>query len=174
MTDRSRRRQGFGMPDPSSPSSSKAARPQVWLITWGWRCYWLVLTFLLLSPKLPPSPVPIDRRAWLAHFGTFWLLAWGVCHVRWMHGGTLSRRWRVAWAGVFVAYGGVAELLQPWVHRDADWGDWLADGFGILIGMLLAPPVLRFFALRSKHANMNGAVEGNVTRRLQAGDPPED
>jgi VanZ family protein len=51
-----------------------------------------------------------------------------------------QRRERGIWAGWFVALllaGGVDELTQPSVGRIADWGDWFADGAGVVMGMAL-------------------------------------
>ena len=34
---------------------------------------------------------------------------------------------------VLLAYGALDELTQPWVNRDASWGDWIADGVGVVL-----------------------------------------
>ena len=36
------------------------------------------------------------------------------------------------------AYGGLIELIQPYVGRSGEWGDLLADGSGSLAGALVA------------------------------------
>ncbi|MDT8326932.1 MAG: VanZ family protein, partial [Roseovarius sp.] len=49
--------------------------------------------------------------------------------------------WQVVLAGA--AYGGVIELVQPYVGRSAEWGDLLADGLGAFVGALAAAIVAR-------------------------------
>lgn len=37
----------------------------------------------------------------------------------------------------FVAYGGMIELIQPSVNRHAEWADFVANGCGVVLGMVL-------------------------------------
>ena len=40
-------------------------------------------------------------------------------------------------AGVSLLLGGVIEIVQGWVGRDASWGDWASDAVGIAIAVLI-------------------------------------
>lgn len=46
-----------------------------------------------------------------------------------------SPRFALWLAPVLFAYGGAIELIQPFVGRGAEWGDLLADGIGLLVGL---------------------------------------
>ena len=50
---------------------------------------------------------------------------------------SLTRPAAIRWlAPLALAYGGAIELIQPAVGRSAEWGDFLADGVGIAIGII--------------------------------------
>ena len=54
---------------------------------------------------------------------------------------------RTALPFALLAYGGLIEVLQVFVPgRTAEWGDLLADGIGIGVGIVLAALVVRFRA----------------------------
>ena len=55
-----------------------------------------------------------------------------------------SRFWRIGL--VLLAFGGMIEVLQAFVGRDAAWGDVLADACGI--GALFGPIILRDLTVR--------------------------
>lgn len=55
-----------------------------------------------------------------------------------------SRFWRIGL--VLLAFGGMIEVLQAFVGRDAAWGDVLADACGI--GALFGPIILRDLTAR--------------------------
>lgn len=46
---------------------------------------------------------------------------------------------------VALAYGGAIELIQPSFGRSAEWGDFLADGLGVLAGLFLGWLARRVF-----------------------------
>ncbi|HVW73621.1 MAG TPA: VanZ family protein [Rhizomicrobium sp.] len=84
--------------------------------------------------ELTPHPPGMAALLWdkaehfIAYFGLtlFASLAWGV-------------RRSLAWvfAGV-VALGGTLEIIQSFVGRDAEWGDFLANDLGALAGLGMA------------------------------------
>lgn len=45
-----------------------------------------------------------------------------------------------------VAYGGLVELVQPFVNRYGEWGDFAANAMGCLIGFALARLAQKFLA----------------------------
>ena len=85
-----------------------------------------------LNPPGPPGPpLPLtDKQLHALAFALLVLpLGWAdIRHAVWL-------------APLALAYGGAIELVQPFVGRGAEWGDLLADGIGIGLG--LAPGALR-------------------------------
>lgn len=50
---------------------------------------------------------------------------------------SLARPAAILWlAPAALAFGGAIELIQPAVGRSAEWGDLLADGIGIVLGIV--------------------------------------
>jgi VanZ family protein len=57
---------------------------------------------------------------------------------------------RLIIAAGLMAYGAGIEIAQMWVpSRSAEWGDLLADGLGVSLGLLVAGALLR--QLNSRH-----------------------
>jgi hypothetical protein len=88
----------------------------------------LVLAGLTLMPgsSVPAAPGG-DKLHHLLAFGSLafvGVLGW-------------PRRWVWVVAAVSL-YGGMIELIQPHVGRSGEWGDWVADTLGALLGGLLA------------------------------------
>jgi hypothetical protein len=48
----------------------------------------------------------------------------------------------------FIAYGGVIELLQPYVNRHGDWLDMVANIVGLVCGLLVVELIFYFFPKR--------------------------
>lgn len=46
----------------------------------------------------------------------------------------LRPRWLLVAAPVMLLYGGLIELIQPFVGRSCELADWLADGVGVALG----------------------------------------
>lgn len=67
---------------------------------------------------------------------------------------------------LIVAFGGLIEATQalPIVGRDAEWGDWLADGIATLAGLILAWP-LAMLAQRRRMRRL--ASEQPIDREAQ-------
>lgn len=125
------------------PARGKS-RGHAGLLTVMYGAYWAVLTYLLLAPKLPRTPIPMDRRGLIAHVTTFTLLGLGCGIVHRARGGLLNWRWAGIWLAIFAAYATATELIQPYVGRHRDLADWLADMGGVIVGMgvlrLIHPP----------------------------------
>ncbi len=102
----------------------------------GWIGYWIVLTGLLHSPKLPRAPISISPRGLVIHGFTFALLGLGCAVVQRARRRPMTWGWVARWSAVFMAYGAASELLQPLSGRHCDVWDWVADTGGA-VGALL-------------------------------------
>lgn len=110
----------------SKPASSPFA-----LVLAGRLCALLlagIIGYVLLTPLVAPLPdVPQGDK--LLHLVAFAALVLPLAV-------TDPRNW--AWALVLaVAYGGMIELIQPHVNRQAEWGDFLANSLGAALGVIL-------------------------------------
>ena len=98
----------------------------------------MAIGYLSLTP-LPVLPdVPGSDK--LHHLIAYALLAFFAI---------LSRKTRVAVVIALVAviaYGGLIELLQPYVNRYGEFGDFLANGVGAVLGALVVRGVSRLGA----------------------------
>ncbi|MFB9149202.1 VanZ family protein [Roseovarius ramblicola] len=85
----------------------------------------LVIALITLLP-LPPGPAGVPGLDKLAHFVTFAVLAvplaWRFPHL-----------WRAV-ALMGLVYGGLIEIVQPYMGRSAEWADLVADGLGAVLG----------------------------------------
>ena len=85
-----------------------------------------VLTAAMLWPLEAPPPAP-EWSDKLVHFIAFAALAF-----------PLARTGRLGLLPVFIgasAFGAIIELIQPIFNRNADLNDWVADTFGVFIGI---------------------------------------
>ena len=104
-----------------------------WVRRAGAWLFWPALAVVAWG-ELTPHPPKLADLLWdkaehfIAYFGLTLLasLAWGL-------------RWSLAWVFVgMMALGGVLEILQSFVGRDAEWGDFLANNLGALAGLAVA------------------------------------
>lgn len=80
-----------------------------------------------LTPTPPDVEIPIDHFDKVEHFGAYLVMtAWFAA--------AFPRRWYVV-ALVFIAVGGVIEILQMFTGRDAEWLDWAADSAGAAVAL---------------------------------------
>jgi VanZ family protein len=95
--------------------------------TIGWLMVIMVVV-LTLMPKPPTPPVLVwDKSQHLVSYGLlmFWF--------------DQAFRGRVRWISFLVGLGIVLEYLQGWFgYRQFDYGDMLANGLGVLAGLLIA------------------------------------
>jgi hypothetical protein len=98
--------------------------------------FWVAITITLAGAFAPPSTVeqlvPWDKAG---HFLAFYALT-GLAVMG------FPGRHVVLIAISLCAFGGLIEILQsmPFVHRDAEWGDWFADTAAI--AAVLGPMML--------------------------------
>jgi VanZ family protein len=104
----------------------KVRRAGAWL-------FWPALAVVAwgeLTPHLPKAAALLWDKAehFIAYFGLTLLasLGWGL------------RRSLVFVFIAVVALGGALEILQSFVGRDAEWGDFFANTLGALAGLVLA------------------------------------
>jgi VanZ family protein len=95
----------------------------------------LAVAILVVSTALMVGPAQSLEAAsgiWDkgAHFVTFGLILWSL--------GVLFRRLpRLYAAAVAIGMGGIIEVVQGMVGRDADWADLFADTLGVGLALLL-------------------------------------
>lgn len=96
-----------------------------------------VITWLALSPAPPDSASTGWDKA--NHTLAFAALAFVSVWAVWQR----PRQWLLLVAAL-LAYGGFIEIAQSFVpSRSAEWNDVLADGVGIVLGLLAALPIAR-------------------------------
>jgi hypothetical protein len=91
------------------------------------------ITVLSLSPleKLPPAPGGDKTH----HLIAYALLAFPTALRRPQH-------WQILCL-LFIACGGIIELIQPYVNRYGEWLDFAANSAGVLCGLLFAELLIR-------------------------------
>jgi len=109
-----------------------------WVRRAGKILFWPALAVVIWGELTPHPPRLEGPLMWdkldhfIAYFGLSMLstLAWGL---------------RRSLAGLFlglVALGGGLEILQSLVGRDGEWGDFIANDLGILLGLAVAAAYL--------------------------------
>lgn len=127
-------------PPPSGDrSASRAPRLVVSFVdrNWLWSRAGLALSLFLAVPiaaftltPIPPGPPMLVGLDKVYHFLAFAVLVFPVIV-------TDTRRW--AWVvPLAIVYGGLIELVQPYVGRSAEWLDFGANVSGVLAGAALA------------------------------------
>lgn len=86
-----------------------------------------LITFLTLAPVSPPVGYGATDKTF--HLLAFATLALPVA--------TLQPRWLLFMIPLFVIFGGVIEIIQPYFGRSCDFDDWIADIKGVMIGSLI-------------------------------------
>lgn len=110
--------------------------------------YWLAM---FLATHLPVAPV-VERLPTTdkhLHFGAYGVLG---CVLPFWRGGRMTRRSATMLWLLLLSYAAVDELLQIPVSRSAEWGDWLADAAGGVVGIGLA------MLIRGRTARWFGSV----------------
>ncbi|RRH73421.1 VanZ family protein [Falsigemmobacter faecalis] len=100
----------------------------------------LVIAFLTLAPVSGLPGVKVSDKVY--HAFAFASLAFPVTVVR--------PRWWAAVVLVSAVYGGVIEIIQPFVGRSMDIRDWLADILGAILGAGAGVSVWYLFGRRLK------------------------
>ena len=110
------------------------------------RTYWIIITLLLLAvitllsltplPSLPAVPGNDKIHHFIAYAVLMFLVA-------------LKRpRYRLLIGLFLICWSGGIELLQPYVNRYSDWCDVLANGGGVVCGILCAQHIRSCFTIK--------------------------
>ncbi|MGI3211207.1 VanZ family protein [Roseovarius tibetensis] len=89
----------------------------------------LIIASLTLAP-LPPGPPGIPGLDKIAHLSAFAVL---VAPLAWKY----PRHWMIV-AVAATCYGGIIEVVQPYVGRGMEFADLLADAAGAVAGSCIA------------------------------------
>ncbi len=105
------------------------------------RTYWHVCTVCMLTAITLLSLQPLSQLPLVPggdkthHLIAYALLVFPAAFRR-------PRHWRLICL-LFILYGGMIELLQPYVNRYGEWLDFAANTTGIVCGLLLAELLIR-------------------------------
>ena len=129
----------------SRPPATALAYKKLWLLIGG------ALVVLLLYGSLAPAKAlpPLGGSDKLWHAGSYFVAMAYFSQIYWR----VSARLLIAAA--LIALGVTIEFLQPYVNREFDWFDALANGAGVVVAFLLSlsplSSILRYVDDRLKH-----------------------
>ncbi|MCB1857805.1 MAG: VanZ family protein [Gammaproteobacteria bacterium] len=109
-------------------------------VAWG-----VAIAYLSLTPLATLPPLPGGDK--FQHFAAYALL--GLLGL-WARRSLVGAVWIAA---AMLSYGGIIELLQPYVNRYGELGDFLANGGGVLSGGLAAMALRRTTGLTDNRKN---------------------
>ena len=110
-------------------------------VLWAWRIVLLVVVLAVSYLALTPTPPYGVSTGWdkLNHGLAFAALSLSGCF-----GFSNSRFMTLGAIGAILAYGGFIEIAQSFVPgRTAEWGDFVADAVGTLLGATVALSALK-------------------------------
>ena len=97
--------------------------------------YWFVLFTATHWPR-PPELAAVVGSDKMAHLAGYAVLTFLLAQVLAPRHQRLTPAAYAAIAAAIAGYGIVDELLQPFVGRYAEWGDWAADVAGAAVGLI--------------------------------------
>ena len=113
------------------------------LVITGIKEHWFKLSFFILLGITVLSLSPLDELPDVPGADkTHHLIAYAVLSL------PVALRRPNRWMFVitfFILYGGLIELIQPYVNRSGEWLDLLANTCGVLCGIMLAFLINKFF-----------------------------
>ena len=129
----------------SRPPATALAYKKLWLLIGG------ALVVLLLYGSLAPAKAlpPLAGSDKLWHAGSYFVAMAYFSQIYWR----VSERLLIAAA--LIALGVAIEFIQPYVNREFDWFDALANGVGVVAALLLSlsplSSILRYVDDRLTH-----------------------
>jgi len=88
----------------------------------------VLIGFLTLTPVTElPTTLPFNDKVY--HLSAFTVLAIPLT--------TVNPRYALWIVPVIISYGGIIELVQPFVNREANWGDFWFNTMGTFLGTLI-------------------------------------
>ena len=129
----------------SRPPATAFAYKKLWLLIGG------ALVVLLLYGSLAPAKAlpPLGGSDKLWHSGSYFVVMAYFSQIYWR----VSQRLLIAAA--LIAHGVAIEFIQPYVNREFDWFDALANGAGVVAAFLLSlsplSSILRYVDDRLTH-----------------------
>ena len=129
----------------SRPPATALAYKKLWLLIGG------ALVVLLLYGSLAPAKAlpPLAGSDKLWHAGSYFVVMAYFSQIYWR----VSERLLIAAA--LIALGVAIEFIQPYVNREFDWFDALANGVGVVAAFLLSlsplSSILRYVDNRLTH-----------------------
>ncbi len=110
--------------------------------------FWLAVIIAYVSAILPSAEAP-HIAAWdkLNHMLAFFTITF-------LARAAYPKLAVLPLFALLAAFGAFIELSQavPFIHRDAEWDDWFADVFAIVVGLVLAWPIA-WLAKRHREAS---------------------
>jgi VanZ family protein len=97
--------------------------------------YWLAMFVATHVPR-QFSALPREGTDKLVHIAAFAVLAWLLATAWEQSVGRLRGAHLVAIGCLLTVYAAFDEATQPLVGRTASFGDWLADGIGVVVGLI--------------------------------------
>jgi VanZ family protein len=121
---------------------------------------WLFLPALavVVWGELKPSGQGPEGWDKVLHFTAYFGLA-GIATV------ALARRKPALWAAfALAAFGGILEIVQGFVGRDAEWGDEFANIVGVCAGLAAGLLTLRVMRRFTRQGSGNGGEADEIVR----------
>ena len=87
----------------------------------------MIITFFSLTPLSEPPKFPGTDKT--HHLIAYFILA--------LPSGLKKTKNWILFLFLFILFGGVIEMIQPYVNRYGEWSDFLANSIGVLSGSFL-------------------------------------
>ena len=119
--------------------------------------HWLIISLITLSGITVLSLIPLNELPEMPgsdkthHLVAYAILAYPT-----------SLRRPKGWQNIlifFAIYGGVIELIQPFVNRHGKWVDLIANTMGLMVGCLNAILTIQIKAKNSKQLGLNKSAD---------------
>jgi len=123
--------------------------------------HWLIISIIILGGITVLSLIPLNELPEtpgsdkIHHLVAYAILAYPT-----------SLRRPKGWQNIlifFAIYGGVIELIQPFVNRHGEWVDLIANTMGLMVGCLITILTIQIKAKYSKPTGRNKSADQKST-----------